>query len=65
MNDHIASLFEETAKLQSEFDVLQDQLQGDEWFKVLMRDMEASQLRKQNELQEYIRHAKQIIAERN
>lgn len=65
MNDHIASLFEETASLQREFNLLQEAMTGDEWFTVLMRDMEASQLRKQNELQEYIRHAKQIIAERN
>lgn len=65
MTDHITQLLQETARLEHEFSALQQQLTGNEWFEVIKRDLEASQLRMQNELREYIRHARQIIAERS
>lgn len=62
--EHLRALSEEVAKLEHEFIPLQDVLTLDEWCEVRRRTMDADYLRRQNQLQEYIRHARQIIASR-
>jgi hypothetical protein len=64
MSEHLTALLQEVAKLEHEFNVLQQDLTGNEWFEVISRDLEDAQVRRQNELQAYILRAKHIIAER-
>ena len=62
--EHLKALSEEVAKLEHRLAPLRNQLTLVEWCELLRRDMEAEFLRKQNQLQEHIRHATQIIASR-
>jgi hypothetical protein len=62
--EQLTELFEETAKLEHELNPLIATLSNEEWCEVLRRDLIARTLRRQNELQELIRHAKQMMGER-
>jgi len=61
---HIHELHQINGQLEHTLAQLRDQLKIEEWFELIRRDMEADLLRRQNMLQEHIRHATQILAER-
>lgn len=64
-NEEIVSVMQVNHQLEHELMLLQEQIGHENAFEIQKRDLLSAQLRRQEQLKAYIKHAKQILSEKN